>query len=88
MPAAPEINEVGRRERLVEVLRQHNPEEARNADDDIGVTADDSADSLIVATDLVGQAERGHESPAWLISRINRANSSLSLWMGNPYSLS
>ena len=35
---------------------------------EIAVIADDSADAAIVATDLVGQAEHGHESPAWLIS--------------------
>jgi sulfopropanediol 3-dehydrogenase len=35
---------------------------------EICVIADDSADPAIVATDLVGQAEHGHESPAWLVS--------------------
>ncbi len=35
---------------------------------EIAVIADDSADPLIVASDLVGQAEHGHESPAWLIT--------------------
>jgi sulfopropanediol 3-dehydrogenase len=35
---------------------------------EICVVADDSADPEIVATDLVGQAEHGHESPAWLVS--------------------
>src|SRR5436853_3454142 len=35
---------------------------------EIGIIADDSADPRIVASDLVGQAEHGHESPAWLIS--------------------
>jgi sulfopropanediol 3-dehydrogenase len=35
---------------------------------EIAVIADDSADPAIVATDLVGQAEHGHESPAWLIT--------------------
>lgn len=35
---------------------------------EIAVIADDSADPAIVASDLVGQAEHGHESPAWLIS--------------------
>ena len=35
---------------------------------EIAVIADDSADARIVASDLVGQAEHGHESPAWLIS--------------------
>ena len=35
---------------------------------EIAVIADDSADPRIIATDLVGQAEHGHESPAWLIT--------------------
>jgi sulfopropanediol 3-dehydrogenase len=35
---------------------------------EIAVIADDSADPALVASDLVGQAEHGHESPAWLIS--------------------
>jgi sulfopropanediol 3-dehydrogenase len=35
---------------------------------EIAVIADDSADPALVATDLVGQAEHGHDSPAWLIS--------------------
>ena len=35
---------------------------------EIAVIADDSADPAVVATDLVGQAEHGHESPAWLIT--------------------
>ena len=35
---------------------------------EIAVIADDSADPHLVACDLVGQAEHGHESPAWLIS--------------------
>jgi sulfopropanediol 3-dehydrogenase len=35
---------------------------------EIGIIADDSADAAIVASDLVGQAEHGHESPAWLIT--------------------
>lgn len=35
---------------------------------EICVIADDSADPAIVAADLVGQAEHGHESPAWLVS--------------------
>jgi sulfopropanediol 3-dehydrogenase len=34
---------------------------------EIAILADDSADAALVATDLVGQAEHGHESPAWLI---------------------
>jgi sulfopropanediol 3-dehydrogenase len=39
---------------------------------EIAVIADDSADPLIVATDLVGQAEHGHESPAWLMTSSKR----------------
>ncbi len=34
---------------------------------EIAVIADDTADPHIVATDLVGQAEHGSDSPAWLI---------------------
>jgi sulfopropanediol 3-dehydrogenase len=33
---------------------------------EIGIIADDTADAALVASDLVGQAEHGHESPAWL----------------------
>jgi sulfopropanediol 3-dehydrogenase len=39
---------------------------------EVAVIADDTADPLIVATDLVGQAEHGHESPAWLITDSTR----------------
>jgi sulfopropanediol 3-dehydrogenase len=35
---------------------------------EVAVIADESADPQIVASDLVGQAEHGHESPAWLIT--------------------
>ncbi len=35
---------------------------------EVAVIADDSADPYIVASDLVGQAEHGHESPAWLFT--------------------
>jgi sulfopropanediol 3-dehydrogenase len=35
---------------------------------EIAVIADDSADPALVASDLVGQAEHGHESPAWLMT--------------------
>jgi sulfopropanediol 3-dehydrogenase len=35
---------------------------------EIAVIADDSADAALVASDLVGQAEHGHESPAWLFT--------------------
>jgi sulfopropanediol 3-dehydrogenase len=35
---------------------------------EIAIIADDGADPEIVAVDLVGQAEHGHESPAWLFT--------------------
>jgi sulfopropanediol 3-dehydrogenase len=35
---------------------------------EVAIIADDSADPAIVAADLVGQAEHGHESPAWLFT--------------------
>lgn len=35
---------------------------------EIAVIADEIADPKIVASDLVGQAEHGHESPAWLFT--------------------
>jgi sulfopropanediol 3-dehydrogenase len=35
---------------------------------EIAVIADESADAAIVAADLIGQAEHGHESPAWLMT--------------------
>ena len=35
---------------------------------EIGIIADDTADPAIVATDLVGQAEHGPDSPAWLVT--------------------
>jgi len=35
---------------------------------EIAIIADASADFELVSTDLVGQAEHGHESPAWLIT--------------------
>jgi sulfopropanediol 3-dehydrogenase len=35
---------------------------------EIGIIADKTADAEIVAVDLVGQAEHGHESPAWLFT--------------------
>jgi sulfopropanediol 3-dehydrogenase len=35
---------------------------------EVAVSADVSADPAIVAMDLVGQAELGHESPAWLFT--------------------
>ncbi len=35
---------------------------------EVAVIADDTADVALVASDLVGQAEHGHESPAWLFT--------------------
>jgi sulfopropanediol 3-dehydrogenase len=35
---------------------------------EVAIIADASADAKIVACDLVGQAEHGHESPAWLFT--------------------
>ena len=35
---------------------------------EVAVIADETADPAIVACDLVGQMEHGHESPAWLIT--------------------
>ncbi|MFM9974410.1 MAG: histidinol dehydrogenase [Beijerinckiaceae bacterium] len=48
---------------------------------EVAVLADDSADALIVATDLVGQAEHGHESPAWLITNSRRIADEVSALM-------
>lgn len=39
---------------------------------EVAVIADESADAEIVAADLVGQAEHGHESPAWLFTSSRR----------------
>lgn len=39
---------------------------------EVAVIADDSADPEVVASDLVGQAEHGHESPAWLFTDSRR----------------
>jgi histidinol dehydrogenase len=35
---------------------------------EVAVIADETADPSIVASDLVGQAEHGEESPAWLMT--------------------
>ena len=35
---------------------------------EVAVIADESADAALVASDLVGQAEHGHESPTWLFT--------------------
>jgi sulfopropanediol 3-dehydrogenase len=48
---------------------------------EVAVLADDSADPVIVATDLVGQAEHGHESPAWLITNSKRIADEVSALM-------
>ena len=39
---------------------------------EVAVIADDSANAEMVAVDLVGQAEHGHESPAWLFTDSRR----------------
>ena len=39
---------------------------------EIAIIADDTADPALVASDLVGQAEHGHESPTWLITTSRR----------------
>ena len=39
---------------------------------EVAVIADDTADAEMVAIDLVGQAEHGHESPAWLFTTSRR----------------
>lgn len=39
---------------------------------EVAVIADDKADAEIVASDLVGQMEHGHESPAWLFTTSRR----------------
>jgi sulfopropanediol 3-dehydrogenase len=48
---------------------------------EIAVIADDSADPYIVASDLVGQAEHGHESPAWLITDSQTLADKVAEWM-------
>lgn len=39
---------------------------------EIGIIADESADPALVATDLLGQAEHGPDSPAWLVTTSER----------------
>ena len=41
---------------------------------EIAVIADETADSEIVAVDLVGQAEHGYNSPAWLYTTSKTAD--------------
>jgi len=45
---------------------------------EIGIIADETADPHIVASDLVGQAEHGHESPAWLFTSSKELASQVS----------
>jgi sulfopropanediol 3-dehydrogenase len=39
---------------------------------EICIIADETADPAVVASDLVGQAEHGHESPAWLVTNSEK----------------
>ncbi len=48
---------------------------------EVAVIADDSADPYIVASDLVGQAEHGHESPAWLFTTSRRLADEAMAWV-------
>jgi sulfopropanediol 3-dehydrogenase len=48
---------------------------------EVAVIADDSADPCIVAADLVGQAEHGHESPAWLFTTSRRLADEATAWV-------
>ena len=48
---------------------------------EVAVIADDSADPYIVASDLVGQAEHGHESPAWLFTTSRALGESVMQWV-------
>jgi sulfopropanediol 3-dehydrogenase len=48
---------------------------------EIAVIADDTADPYLVAVDLVGQAEHGHESPAWLITTSRKLAEEVIAWM-------
>jgi sulfopropanediol 3-dehydrogenase len=48
---------------------------------EVCVIADDSADPYLVASDLVGQAEHGHESPAWLICTDRTVADAVMLWV-------
>jgi sulfopropanediol 3-dehydrogenase len=48
---------------------------------EVAVIADDSADPYIVASDLVGQAEHGHESPAWLFTTSRRLADEAMTWV-------
>ena len=48
---------------------------------EIAVIADDTADPYLVAVDLVGQAEHGHESPTWLITTSKKLAAEVIAWM-------
>ena len=48
---------------------------------EVAVIADETADPYIVASDLVGQAEHGHESPAWLFTTSQRLAEKVMEWM-------
>ena len=48
---------------------------------EVAVIADDSADPYLVAVDLVGQAEHGHESPAWLFTTSRRLADEVMAWV-------
>lgn len=48
---------------------------------EVAVIADASADPYIVASDLVGQAEHGHESPAWLFTTSRELADAVMGWV-------
>lgn len=48
---------------------------------EVAVIADETADPYIVASDLVGQAEHGHESPAWLFSTSEKLAREVIQWV-------
>ena len=48
---------------------------------EVAVIADASADPYIVASDLVGQAEHGHESPAWLFTTSRELADAVMDWV-------
>lgn len=49
---------------------------------EIAIIADDHADPHIVATDLVGQAEHGPDSPAWLVTTSRKLGEDTMALMG------
>lgn len=48
---------------------------------EVAVIADETADPYVVASDLVGQAEHGHESPAWLFTTSERLARTVIEWV-------